>query len=100
MADMHHERACFTSTVFDGAVFVYGGLSGNGEGDNRHVPVIAPGVIERFDPEINTWKILDIKGPQLACFGAVPSTSYGESFLILGGTNGEEMSDEIWEINC
>ena len=99
MASMNEARSDFTSTVFDGIVYVWGGISGQGKGDQAHIPLMASSNIERFDPLKNVWEILNVQGPSLASFGCIPLCNDGSIHLIAGGSDGESLSDELWELN-
>lgn len=78
-------------------VYVYGGIKANGEGDKEHHPIIADPLIEFYDPIENKWsEIIIPNAPPLAAFGY--TTLLGK-MIILGGTDGEIMTESTVEIN-
>jgi N-acetylneuraminic acid mutarotase len=62
-------RACFSHIVIDGKIYVYGGISGNLEGENSHYPIISNPISERYDPIQNKWETFEINNsPSIGAF--------------------------------
>lgn len=80
-------------------IYVYGGISGSGEGTEAHHPVLAQEVIERYTPKIDKWEPIKIAAaPRIAAFSWTRLTNDAE-IAILGGTNGEIATEEFMIID-
>ena len=72
-------------------VYVYGGISGCGEGEESHHPMLAETTIERYQPKADVWEPITIAAaPRLAAFswarlGSKPTDS---KMVIFGGSDG------------
>jgi N-acetylneuraminic acid mutarotase len=100
LESMSTPRANFASIVIDNMVYVYGGIMGRGEGKESHVPQIVNVLAEKYDPKLNKWESIEIKGaPPLASFGWTPLASGSNSMLILGGTDGDVLQPDAWLID-
>lgn len=86
-------------------VYVYGGISGAGEGNQAHHPVLAQEVIERYTPKIDKWEPIKIAAiPRLAAFSWTrlntrPGHADEAKIAILGGTNGDIATEEFMLID-
>lgn len=105
LESMKSSRANFALTTIDNMVYVFGGISGRGEGKDAHRPAITTTQCEKYDPKIDKWEAYEIKGaPHLAAFGwttVPPFDKHGDSgrILILGGTDGDLIQEEQYLID-
>ena len=80
-------------------VYVYGGISGSGEGEQAHHPVLASVNVERFTVAGDSWATETINmAPKLAAFSWCQMGD-SSSIAIVGGTNGDIMTDETFVID-
>ena len=50
-------------------VYVFGGISGQGTGKEAHYPTIADPPIEKYNPMMDKWEVVEIAGtPCIAAF--------------------------------
>lgn len=98
-ASMKHARANFAAINLGNRVYVFGGISGN-DPQIQHQPVLVEDVIERYVSQTNTWEVFDIpNAPRCAAFSWTPTTYDEGSIIILGGTDGNLMSQDLCLIN-
>lgn len=82
-------RANFGHLVVDNLVFVFGGVSANGKGKEKHFPVLSSPAVERYDPVADKWEVIEIENtPQLAAFAWTTKGANSGQMLVLGGTDG------------
>ena len=85
-------RSNFAMIGLSNFVYVYGGISGCGQGEDSHHPVLAETMIERYQPKADVWEpIVIATAPSLAAFawtrlGTKPDDS---KIVVFGGSNGE-----------
>ena len=100
VASMNSARANFATTVVDNMVYAYGGIQGRGEGESAHVPVLATIVAERYDPGQDAWEEIAVNGaPPLAAFGWTSLAAGSGQILVLGGTDGDVIQQDVWTID-
>ena len=98
-APMQSARSNFAMIGLNNYIYAYGGISGPGEGERAHYPVLATVNIECYTVAADSWATVTINlAPKLAAFswcqmGDTPSIA------IVGGTNGDIMSDETCVID-
>lgn len=98
-ADMKSARANFALTALQHFVYVYGGISGHGDDDNSHHPTLANPIIERYTPQNDIWDTIVISQvPSLGAFAWTPLGDEGK-IAILGGTNGDIITEEFMIID-
>merc|ERR1712083_227332 len=94
-SSMECARSNFAMVPLSNYVYVYGGISGAGEGQTAHHPQLALEVIERYTPKIDKWEPLKINAaPSLAAFAwtrlnTTPGHADEAKIAVLGGTNGD-----------
>lgn len=97
---MSAPRANFALTVLDNMVYVYGGISGTGQGKESHFPTLCQTIAERYNPNMNKWENIEINNaPCLAAFGWTSISPNGDKMLIVGGTDGYVIQQETWTID-
>ena len=101
---MECARSNFAMIALNNFVYVYGGISGAGVGDEAHYPMLAIETIERYTPKIDKWEPIRIAtAPRLAAFAwtRLGEGKNGEEaqIAILGGTNGEIATEEFMIID-
>ena len=85
---MESARACFSHIVIDNKIYVFGGISGNNDGENSHIPKISDPLAERYDPIEDKWENLIINNsPSVAAFSWTKLGKNSNKIMILGGTN-------------
>ena len=91
---MESARACFSHIVIDNKIYVFGGISGNNDGENSHTPKISDPLAERYDPIEDKWELFEIKNsPSVAAFSWTKLGKNSNKIMILGGTNGDLTQD-------
>ena len=91
-APMKCARSNFAMVGLTNFVYVFGGISGCGEGAEAHHPVLAQQIIERYQPKADVWDPINIAtAPSLAAFawtrlGSKPEDS---KIVVFGGSNGD-----------
>ena len=96
---MSTARANFAMIALQNFVYVYGGISGAGEGETAHHPVLADPIIERYTPQNDKWDTISISmAPSLAAF-AWTQIEDEAKIVILGGTNGDIMTEDFYIID-
>ena len=96
---MKENRANFGLTVCGNIVYVFGGISGRGEGKESHFPTMAK-TIEGYDPTNDAWMPFEIEGaPNYGAFGYTPLPPNDGRIMILGGSDGEIVQEESWIID-
>lgn len=97
---MKSKRANFAHIVMDNLVYVFGGISGTGEGVNSHRPLMCSNPAERYDPKADKWEVLEIpNAPQLAAFSWTRLGDNSSKIIILGGTDGDLCQETQWTID-
>ena len=100
-ASMTCARSNFALVPLSNFVYVYGGISGAGEGEKAHHPTLAAEVIERYTPKADTWEIIKIAtAPRLAAFSWTrlstrPGHEDEAKIAILGGTDGDIATEDF-----
>jgi len=94
MAPMQSARSNFAMIAMKNFIYVYGGISGAGTGESLHVPTLSAVVIERYVIAGNNWETVQVNSvPKFAAFSWCQMGDSSE-IAIVGGTNGDIMSDE------
>ena len=97
---MKCKRANFAHIVMNNLVYVFGGISGTGEKDRAHRPVICQTATERYDPRADKWEQFEIaNAPPLAAFAWTKLGSSSGQILVLGGTDGDLCQETQWVID-
>ena len=93
-ASMQSARSNFAMIALRNFIYVYGGISGSGTGENLHHPVLSAVVIERYVIAGDNWETVQVSS--VPCLAAFSWCQMGDSaeIAIVGGTNGDIMSDE------
>ena len=87
---MESARACFSHIVNDSKIYVFGGISGNNDDENSHLPKISNPLMERYDPIQDKWEPFEINNsPSVAAFSWTKLGKNSNKIMILGGTNGD-----------
>lgn len=61
LSSMQSARANFAFAVVDNLVYVFGGVSGTGDGpDKAHIPQLVSNLCERYDPKLDKWETIQI----------------------------------------
>ena len=92
---MQCARSNFAMIGLNNYIYVYGGISGSDVGEQAHHPVLASITVECYTVPSNSWSTVTINmAPSLAAFSwcQMGDTS---KIAIVGGTNGDIMSDEM-----
>ena len=93
-APMQSSRSNFAMIALKNFIYVYGGVSGAGSGETVHHPQLSAIVIERYVIAGNNWETVQVSSvPTFAAFSWCQMGDTSE-IAIVGGTNGEIMSDE------
>jgi len=97
---MKKPRSSFASTVIGNKVFVWGGFSGKSDKEGgSHFPLMAFD-IEEYNAFKDSWTVHALKTPMsLAAFGYAPISQNFDKIIIVGGTNGEELSDAVYTLD-
>ena len=75
-------------------IYAYGGISGCGQGAEAHHPVLASVNVECYTVPSDSWSTVTINmAPRLAAFSWCQMGD-SSSIAVVGGTNGDIMSDE------
>jgi N-acetylneuraminic acid mutarotase len=91
---MKNARASFSCFQISNKIYVYGGIQGNDQYKPRLVDIDC----ERYDPILNEWEEITIaNAPKLAAFGWTLVNPH--TMLILGGTNGSILTNEMYLID-
>ena len=97
-ADMSSARSNFAVLNFRNTVYVFGGIQGAGAEGEPHRPVIVEHTIERYLPQIDRWEDIKIpNAPSLAAFSWAVMDEH--SLIILGGTDGNIMLEDMYVID-
>ena len=98
-------RSNFAMVPLSNFVYVYGGISGAGEGSQSHHPNLATEVIERYTIKADKWEVMQIAAaPRLAAFSwsrlnTKPGHADEAKIVVLGGTNGDIATEEFMIID-
>lgn len=98
-APMQSARSNFAMIGLNNYLYVYGGISGCGTGEQAHHPQLATVLVECYTVAADSWATMTINlAPRLAAFSwcQMGDTS---SIALVGGTNGDIMSDETCVID-
>ena len=80
-------------------IYVFGGISGAGEGDKAHHPKLAEAIVEKYTIASDSWETITINmAPRLAAFSWCQMGDSAQ-IAVVGGTNGDIMSDEMVIVN-
>ena len=110
LAPMKCARASFAHLVLDNKVYVFGGIGGSQEEQINEsaiiTPVLSSPIAEVYDPIEDTWEEVkletfynDRKVDTIGGLAAFGWTALKSSLLIVGGTNGDVLTDNIWKVN-
>ena len=95
VAPMLHNRASFACLALKNFVYVFGGMSGA----NGHEPIMAP-PIERYMPLKNEWEEMKINGaPRLSAFSWCPLSSDEGQIVVLGGSDGCLLCQDLYIVD-
>lgn len=96
---MQCARSNFAMIALRNYIYVYGGISGSGEGAQRHYPKLAEATVERYTMASDTWETVSVNSaPKVAAFSWCQMGDTAQ-IAIVGGTNGGIMSDETCVID-
>lgn len=91
---MQNARSNFAMIALRNYIYVYGGISGAGDGERSHVPNLSQVVIERYLIAGDSWETVQVSAvPKLAAFSWCQMGDSAQ-IAVVGGTNGDIMSDE------
>ena len=77
-------------------IYVYGGISGSGQGQQAHFPELAQITVEQYTIASDVWSTIAIStAPKLAAFSWCQMGDTAQ-LAIVGGTNGDIQSDEMY----
>jgi len=94
-APMSQGRCLFAATVLNNFIYVYGGIASS----KNNKPTLVDKLVERYDVALNKWANIVVENaPSLAAFGWTLGPKEGE-LLVLGGSNGLELTSELWSID-
>lgn len=107
---MSTARTSFAHTVIDNKVYVFGGISAKQEveinGSKIMAPVMSTPVSEVYDPVSDTWEEVKLEAffndRKIEGFGGLAAfgwTKIKSSLLIVGGSNGDLLTDSVWKVN-
>jgi len=93
--DMNAARSNFAMIAMSNFVYVYGGIMCSGEGEMAHFPMMAEPLIERYAPQTDKWDVIKIT--QAPALGAFAWAQLGDEskIIILGGSNGDIMTEDF-----
>lgn len=98
-APMTCARSNFAMIALRNYIYVYGGVSGAGEGAQCHNPKLAEIIVERYTIASDSWETVTVNtAPKIAAFSWCQMGDSAQ-IAIVGGTNGGIMSDETCVID-
>lgn len=87
-SSLNKARSYSTAICNNSAIWVAGGFCGPNE------------VVQSVEKYSNgVWELIDVSFPMLAGMASVPRDRFNSSFLILGGSDGNSMSDRVLVFN-
>ena len=96
---MQSARSNFALIGLRNYIYAYGGISGAKTGDQAHHPVLSEVLIERYLIAGNSWEQVAVNtAPKLAAFSWCQMGDTTQ-IAVVGGTNGDIMSDETCVID-
>lgn len=99
-AQMQSARSNFAMIALRNYIYVYGGISGSGTGSQSHHPILSEVVIERYLIAGDSWETVQVNmAPKLAAFSWCRMGGDSAQIAVVGGTNGDIMSDETCVID-
>lgn len=98
-APMSAPRANFALIALKNMIYAYGGISGSDSGAKSHYPTLADPIVERYVVASDSWEAIAVnRAPRLAAFSWCQLGDTAE-IAIVGGTDGNIMSDESFTVN-
>ena len=96
---MESARSNFAMISLRNYIYVYGGISGAGEGAQKHYPELATTSVERYTIASDSWEPITVNmAPRLGAFSWCQMGDTAQ-IAVVGGTNGGIMSDETYVID-